>query len=249
MPTLKCVCCGKTSEEHKMISCCACKDDYFHSCADLTATEVKSIRAKKSLSWNCPRCAELGNNIQELKSLIISLQKEIENIKSIKLSAPVSPNTTLDFEEVIQEISERNSRKKNIILYGVPENISGNRDEKVIHDQQQITNVLNHLLPEAEFESTPKPMRLGKLDVNKSTPRPIKITLPSESIAHELIHKAHRLKTFNDIPNVKVSLDKTPRQQEHYRNLKKELERRITAGENNLRIKYIRGSPQIVPVN
>lgn len=245
MNTLTCICCNKTNEEHKMISCCICKEYYLHSCADLSASEVRIIKSKKNLSWTCKNCSHIGDSMQDLKALIISLQREVENLKSLKLSAP--NNSPFDFEEIIQEITDRNARKNNIIIYGIPENTSADRNEKILHDTQQVTEVIKCILPDTE--STYKPIRLGKFDANRTKPRPIKITLSTTNNAHDIIHNAHKLKSQRELNSVRVSLDKTPKQQEYYRKLKAELSKRTSDGENNLRIKYIRGSPQIVSSN
>lgn len=249
---LKCVCCNKSNEEHKMITCRICKGDYFHSCVDLTTSEIRTIKSKKNLSWTCQKCSVVGDDINDLKALIISLQKEIENLKSVKSSAVnecTSCNTSLDFEEIIQEISDRNARKNNIILYGIVENPTADRDGKILHDQQKVSKVLSCVIPEVTFGNDLKPIRLGKFDPTKKNPRPIKIVLPSETMAHNIIQKAYRLKNLQDPKNVRISLDKTVRQQQTYRRAKDELSTRIAGGEDNLRIKYIRGSPKIISSN
>lgn len=242
MPLLKCACCDKSNEEHKMISCSICNDTYFHTCVDLNVSDIRSIKNKKNITWTCQKCSALGNSIQELKKLIVSMQREIENLKTIRSV----PNSSIEFEEVVKEVSERQHRRNNIILYGIAENSSTERNIRILHDQQQTSKVLQYLLPESEFEAPIKPLRLGKYDNSRTTPRPLKIVLPSESLVHHAIRKAYTLKNLRDPGNVKISSDKTPKQQEYYRQLKDELARRTANGEDNLRIKYIRGYPQIV---
>lgn len=183
----------------------------------------------------------MGNSIQELKILIVAMQREIESLKTIK----TAPNSSIEFEEVVREVLERQIRKNNIIVYGVAENTSTELNTRILHDQRQVSRVLQHLLPETNFE-TVEPIRLGKFDASRSRPRPIKVVLPSENVVHDIIRKAPTLKNLRDPGNVKISFDKTRRQQEYYRQVKDELDTRTAAGEVNLRIKFMRGVPQIV---
>lgn len=87
------------------------------------------------------------------------------------------------------------------------------------------------------------------LYATRNNPRPIKITLCEEDIVHNLIRKAKTLRDSNSFKKINISLDRTPRQLEHYKSLKRELNQRISDGETNLKIKYIRGIPKIVSVN
>lgn len=95
---------------------------------------------------------------------------------------------------------------------------------------------LQYLLPETEIEVPSKPVRLGKF-YTKSTrtkPRLLKIVLPSEiQFMMHFIKLIHHKKIC--VPgNLKISTDKTPRQQEYYHKLEAEPSRRTSNGKNNL---------------
>ena len=49
--------------------------------------------------------------------------------------------------------------------------------------------------------------------------------------------------------NIKISFDRTPRQQEVYKQLKAQLNDRLVKGESNLKIRYFNGTPKIVSLN
>lgn len=249
MPQFKCSCCNKACEDHKIITCCVCKANYLHSCVDLTVAELRSLKSKKNLNWSCQDCLQVGDNINDLKALIMSLRKEIESLKSIKTASVCECNSAVDFEAIVQEISDRNARKNNLIFYGMPESLSTDHNVRILHDQQQVSKVLNFVLPESGSDLSAKPIRLGKFDAAKSNPRPLKITLPSEHAVLNIIRRAFKLKDLRDPKDIRISLDKTPRQQQYYRKLRDELSMRTAEGESNLRIKYIRGVPQIISSN
>nr|CAH7754480.1 unnamed protein product [Callosobruchus chinensis] len=83
-----------------------------------------------------------------------------------------------DIEDAIEEINERNSRKRNIIIFGLPEtnqNVPPEvRQEK---DKAEILSVLKTVDPEFVSDSL-VPFRLGRFGDNKN--RPIKLILKDE---------------------------------------------------------------------
>lgn len=83
-------------------------------------------------------------------------------------------------------------------------------------------------------------MRIGKYkpDVNRS----IKVTFESEETTKLIFRNKNKL-TDTD---VKIFPDQTPYQQTYFKKLKEELNRRTANGEGNLKIKYIKGVPQII---
>ena len=90
---------------------------------------------------------------------------------------------------------------------------------------------------------------MGKLDPTKSSTRPLKVYLDKENTVHDIIRNAKNPKNSNNLKNVKISLDRTPRQVQNYKNLKNKLDERISNGETDIQIKYIRGIPTIVSLN
>ncbi|KAG5858349.1 hypothetical protein JTB14_005044 [Gonioctena quinquepunctata] len=81
--------------------------------------------------------------------------------------------------------------------------------------------------------------RLGNFNANKK--RAIKIII---------VKKGHLLRNNANV-NGKISLvhDRTPRQVQHYNDLKKQLMERQANGELNIRIRYVRGIPNLIELN
>lgn len=247
MPNLICACCNKPNDDHKMVCCCICKNHFSHSCVDLTTSEARIIKSKKNLSWTCQNCSQIGDDINDLKCIMLTLKKEVETLKAIK-SDPAHNANNVDYEEIIQEITERNNRKRNIIIYGISEDNTLPKSEKSIQDKSEVINVLHTLTPSLNLDNV-NPYRLGKFDATKITSRPIRVVLNDEQTVFDLIKKAKNLQNHNSYSKIRISLDRTPRQLEYYRSLKMELDRRTSEGATNLRIKYIRGVPKIAALN
>ena len=151
------------------------------------------------------------------------------------------------FEEIVQEMSEREKRKRSLVIFGASEEpISGNqtRAEK---DKQLVTRLFNSI--DISANENMNAIRIGKFVATKGTPRPLKVMVNEESVVHDIILKARNLKNTDNYKNINISLDRTPRQIELYRTVKKQFNERIAAGETNLKIKYVRGVPKIVNLN
>nr|CAH7725252.1 unnamed protein product [Callosobruchus chinensis] len=70
-------CCSKKAETHLLLVCCVCKKSFFYGCVGLNATETRLTNSKKSVSWACTKCDEMGNSINDLKAAIVSHQNQI----------------------------------------------------------------------------------------------------------------------------------------------------------------------------
>nr|CAI5832528.1 unnamed protein product [Callosobruchus analis] len=44
---VKCACCSRLTEEHKMIACSICRKGFFPQCVELTTSELRTIKQKK----------------------------------------------------------------------------------------------------------------------------------------------------------------------------------------------------------
>lgn len=183
-----------------------------------------------------------------------NLQKEIDDIK-LKLSELVRnpecniPNRSGDNTSIaegsgiIREIQDRETRKKNVIIFG---NAETNSQEEAFNEKKSTLDILQSINPSISEENIVHLYRLGRKQNNK--PRPLKVILKSSEIARDIISKAKKLKWNPNTTGISVSFDRTPLQTKEYKDLKEQLNIRLASGEQNLRIRYINGTPKIVKV-
>lgn len=245
--TAACSCCNKVFKTNLLIKCGVCKKTFKHSCVDITLEELRILNDNsKGYDWSCINCRDFGNELKDLKSLIVKLQNDIQALKS-ENSYSRSTIHQDNFEEILEEMHQRNIRKSNLVIFGVKEQdqelLALNRAEL---DKTEIVNILHAIDPEANVLNI-KPIRLGHFNTTKI--RPIKISLDDEKHVHNIIRKVNILKNNRTYKNISVSFDRTPRQIEHYRTVKKEFIERKEAGEHNLKIKYVKGIPKIIALN
>ncbi|KAJ3659810.1 hypothetical protein Zmor_011478 [Zophobas morio] len=247
MSNVNCSCCGAIAEVHKTVNCCICDKAFKIECVNISAAEARKIHTKHSgLNYTCKNCVQLGNNITDLKKVIVELQNDIKTLKSIVLDqqSPNSPASLLEAEKIVQEVAEREKRKCNIIIYGCKEDNVKSNKEQIQLDETVVPKILSTLNVNEEQISF---FRLGRFDGSKEIRcRPIKVILPTINNVNTALKNAASLKTSNDFASISISSDRTPMQIQIYKNTKFEMNNRITNGENNLRIKYKNGIPTII---
>ncbi|GJQ73430.1 hypothetical protein Trydic_g13792 [Trypoxylus dichotomus] len=154
-----------------------------------------------------------------------------------------------DCEDVIQEVMDRQSRKNNIITFGVaeqPSNLSTNQRSE--RERAAVAGILSASDPSTQPNGY-KLYRLGHFNLSSVRPRLIKLIMSSEADAHNVIRHSKNLKKRLEFAYIRLSYDRTPRQLKVYKRLKLEQNERLAKGENNLRIRYVNGTPKICPLN
>ncbi|GJQ68651.1 hypothetical protein Trydic_g17196 [Trypoxylus dichotomus] len=141
MVSIKCSCgCNTTSSEtHKFIDCCVCKKIYLHSCAELSITEIRTIKSKKGVSWSCRNCNILSSDINDLKAAILSLRNDLA---AREKSAGIDDKA---FEELLAELADRDNRKQNIIMFGVSESDTHDANTRRSRELETVQAVLKAL--------------------------------------------------------------------------------------------------------
>lgn len=257
--------------------CDGCRAEVHLLCVGLSSDDVRVTRNKsRSIRILCNNCNQLMGELGEFKNILTSLkddfnkkfasleeklvvsnqsdigglkkaienlQKDIKDIKDNKVTCESENNM---FEEVVQEITEREKRKRNLVLFGPTEQHQVAAEERILADKALIADILNTAnIPTQNVNL--KPIRLGKYTPGKN--RPIKINLESEDHVHLVIKKARELKNMDRFKHISISLDRTPKQIDDYRNVKKIFDERKNNGETNIKIKYINGYPRIIHLN
>lgn len=156
-------------------------------------------------------------------------------------SSAAVPESDL-LRQLTSEFSQRFDRQRNIIVFGVDEHQATTGTAGKQADKDFVARVFEHLGVASDII---KIFRVGKKSPSTRN-RPIKVVLRSVDDARALIKRAKKLQENGNFRHVFLSLDRTPQQQEDYRALKEQLRVRIDAGERDLKLVYVSGSPRIV---
>lgn len=191
---------------------------------------IKSLKTDLTINFN----VQLQALKEEFSSKIDELHRQIADNEKI--------NQARNLEETLSELNERQMRAKNIIIFGVNEQV-GNTEERRNKDLDLSATVLNKISPE-EPTHIVKTFRIGK-NINNSRPRPIKVVLSDQYEAKRILRLKGNLMS-SEFSSFVIKDDKTPKQMEFLKSVQDELKLRLDNGESNLTIKYIKSIPTIV---
>ncbi|KAK7791203.1 hypothetical protein R5R35_009366 [Gryllus longicercus] len=243
-----CMICTHSITAEKYAQCESCRRPSHYDCADLSSTEQRclELKGKRRVKYHCDDCEKGLRVLPELLAKITALQQEIEQLRSQTEQANrgvvQSESLLLDsvlFERTLNEISDRQMRSKNIIMYKVAESLKAEAAERQKEDIAKVNEIMstfNNSCPEIQMA-----IRLGKRE-DKNVPRPLKIVLKDSDTALNILRRNQLYKG-----TVQFSSDKTIQQRNHLKSLKLEVERlNAMPGAQKRIIKYRNGIPQIV---
>lgn len=201
------------------------------------------------------RCDDLERGLHSCNQVVVGNSEMIakhsecislieDRITRVESGIPVKQASPDLLAEAVAEMSDRQKRSRNVIIFGVPEpQSSGSADRRGI-DIDYLGGLFSALDVACDLIHV---SRLGRFSSGKC--RPIKVQLSSEGNLHALIKNAKALKQLPNYQHISLSYDRTPNQLSNYRSLRAELTQRLANGEQGLKIKYVNGNPKIVRLN
>ena len=242
--------CGVCKKEvgDKGILCNRCNSWVHLPCSKLKASEYKNLTqmASTSIRWFCARCTwemddgtdrdsrmaaqeakmdmlhQIISTLQQQNNMILQLVKQNNDL--------IEKRVREEVREVMGEEKEREWRRKNVIIFNLPEAREKGASEKV-EDERQVNNVMKEIgVDVGEYETT----RLGAPDDKRSKPRPLKMTCKIAEKRDEILRKARNLKNSEEYKKMKVgiSADKTLAERNKDKALFDERKRRTEEGED-----------------
>lgn len=191
---------------------------------DHISTEHKTLKSD---------ICNLQNKNKGLEDKIVNFETEIINLKSTS-----APSSSLETERIVSELNEREQRRKNIIIVGIPESIALDKEERIKTQKDEVMNILKKV-----HSTCPEPrkiIRLGKYTLGKH--RPVKIFFDSQETTKHILKNKMQLKD----EKLRIYTDQTPQQKTYLNKVTQDLKSRMEKGEDGITIKYVNNVPKIV---
>jgi len=218
-------------------------DSILKSLNEVKSTQNKLITSineqNKTLKSFNKRFDDISTEINKLATENSFLKTKISELEN-KLIKIEKTTLTTQFDElnILNELTDRQSRAQNIILYNLPENL--NNTQNPISDGDSLKLIFK------EMKVDYSPINFNRLGKPSDRTRPLKITLADAKSVFETLRAQSILRHSPDFKDIRFSSDRTIKQREQMALLRKELESRREKGETNIIIKYIKGNPQII---
>ena len=177
---------------------------------------------------------KVRTELEDTKSNVSKLQKELEKCKKStdkvatienrvkKLEESSSKQKTVGDNNLKYLINlDRNNRRKNVVIFGVPENgtdlnMNGSLTKT---DEEKVDAILSFIGTHVQNEISSS-FRLGKPSEDTEKVRPIKAKCSSSATATEILKAAKKLKDLQNF-TIYIKPDKTKSEVEEYRRLGK----------------------------
>lgn len=258
-----CINCNLALQGKGNLQCDCCQGSLHLGCTGLSESDFKLTRAKsRSLKLVCNACSNNITQFKNLKAIIDSVQSDLYNsiaklrdeltaqIQAVKQNDKQQPLNSAEsiFEEVCEEVHERDLRRKNLIIFGLNEQKDTSSETRISRDNEAVNGILSVVSPNNNATFT-ECTRLGRYNESNLRPRPVKVIFHHEIDVIKCIRNVKKLKSSEHFQNISISFDRTPRQLNLYKQLKHEMDERARNGETNLKIKYVNGIPKIIRLN
>lgn len=198
----------------------------------------------------------LENNFNSMKTMFDNLHSELSQLKLDKLALESDlsslrdkvaklENTSLVSLQpydvnIFNEIQDRITREKNIIIYNVPDSTQDGSDNSF--------DVGLDLLKDLSLSDIKiiNAKRIGKFG---SKDRPILVEFESVSNVKDIFKSKSKLRLIDRWRKISITEDRTASQRSHMKNLRSELTDKRNNGDNSWFIKYVKGIPSLVKKN
>ena len=206
-----------------------------------SASPVDVEEVNKSVQSLSSRYDSLTQSVKELSTKIESLLTRNENLQmevnsiSEPTATPNQPDTvpfvsmssTGTTLTILDELADRERRRKNLIVYNLAESSESQSDQPKL--QELCSSVFKKDI------TLTKTVRLGRK--NGSKPRPLLACFDDVSIRNRILSVSGKLRKFDQYKNTYIAPDRTKLERQKHVKLVEELKRRRSDGEQNLIIR------------
>ena len=240
-------------EGEDCVQCYDCKQWYHFDCTDLTQKYFELLtNTDNSIQWLCNQCKDGERQRRDEKDdkldfLIKKLEMMEEKLTKLEggytgdtLEEKIDKAVERKLAEALDERSEIEKRKLNVIVVGLEESEKGSEKEREEEDMRRLGDMITKIDTELKETDIEDLVRLGK---KNDRPRLIRFKTKTQTAKDKIIKNYYKLndgKRHTD--RIYFNPDLTPLQRQKQRQLRKELdEKKRETGENDWTINYRTG--------
>lgn len=167
------------------------------------------------------------NKVEDTLTMVLETQaKQDLEIKRLKEEMAIVRESHAD---ILNEVADRDRRKNNLIIAGLPERDDGTVDDRRKWDMESVEKLFRELC-NLNADIVSGIHRIGR--VNSNRPRLLKVICRDVDSKISLLRKSRDLKKSQEFMNVYVNSDLTPAQRMDSKRLREEWKARRGRGED-----------------
>ena len=169
----------------------------------------------QSEQWKCNR-----EQFQSLQTTVKStvqetMQSEMKSYSSaLTENSPPAIFSPETLKKVVQAVVEEEDRSKNLMLFGLEEELN-----------ETLSNKVSEVFVSVGEKPSFLALRVGKRSASKT--RPVKVTLTGNGSVNQILMKARRLRTVEAYKSVFLSPDRSPDERTQHRQLILDLKQKV----------------------
>ena len=207
---------SEAQAEERSIQCDSCSKWLHQQCTDILVSEYKCLTKAKSssLKFICQYCLEaevkpnkkldeIEKKVSEIFNLVNNLKAFLKDTVREEVSARFNEEINKKVDDVkielnkeiktnLEEETEKEKRKNNLIILNIPESVKKTPEERTIEDKVAVENILKKIEGSILPEEFTQPCRLG-IKRAEGQSRPLKITVKTVNRKIEILRGASRI--------------------------------------------------------
>lgn len=204
---------------------CAADDLALRSAID--AIKVDLMKELKTISGTLNSLQNKINDVENTLQKVLETQRTQEvEIRNLKQEVLIMKE---NYDNILAEVENRERRRTNLIISGLPEKEGGSADERKENDLTIVKSLLSKLDSSKDM-TVSAVFRIGKL--TSSRPRLLKVVCSDAELKRSILSKSKDLRNLHQYKNIYINPDLTPLQQAQNKKLREELRARRNLGED-----------------
>ena len=215
-------------------------------CASCNEAAVKAVQTDKLIEEKCKEYfvtvrKEMAEIKDELDSKISGVDTRLEDVnKKLKqeikdlrdqlseqssgFDQKIDDKLSNSAQKSIEEMSWREERKLNIVIFNVVESVSTDVEERKEHDKNILMGIQEAMGTTVALTNAVRigKQRTGEDDVEDAKPRPLRVKASNIQGHRQILNSAKSLSTSENFKNVYISRDMTPLEQTQWKALVEE---------------------------
>lgn len=231
----------------KSIECDVCDAWFCLKCSKVKTAIFEEISEDESFLWTCPNCRNALPGIKKILVTLTQLQAKTseleEKVKQLEKKCEGPPRNDIPtrpppaneqkniaemVSEVITEQNERESRRLNIVCFGLSESTRDTGEGRSNEDESRIQKVVTEVMNLRDIEIK-EPIRLGRYNPDARRPRPVRVTVENVDEKGRILERARvnvKNSSLDLCKDLYFQCDLTPKQRTEEYNRRVERRRR-----------------------